>query len=217
MKKMLILVQDIGMIPEEHIGIKQEIIKVHGCCFETPLDIYLENFAHIGFHGGFIIGGEERIALVFSPGDQPVFSSRYSVINRIRLINLVIEIHFPDDRFQQGLAVIRIINRKFAGKTDFMTIDPENAGKYGMKGSHPDIPGFIADDLLNPMPHFTGRFVGKGQCQDVEGIDPVRPDQMGDLKSEYTGFPRTCSGYDQARPVNIFNGITLFRIQLVKI
>ncbi len=100
-KAMLVLIQHVGVIAKQDIGVEQEIVKIHGSRFEASLCIDFIQPAYFGPHGAFIVGLQRRVIHVFSPRYQAVFGAGYAVEYGIGFIHLVVEPLLFYDGFDQ--------------------------------------------------------------------------------------------------------------------
>jgi len=86
-----------------------------------------------------------------------------------------------------------------------------------MEGAHPNVPGVCTNHSFDPGAHFTGGLIGEGQCHNIEGINIMMPDEMGDAVGEHPCLPGTGPGDDQGGAVSVYHTFTLGVAQLVKI
>ncbi|EMR02736.1 hypothetical protein ADICEAN_02153 [Cesiribacter andamanensis AMV16] len=83
----LVLVQHIGMVPEQHGSIKEQVIKVHGPGAKAALGVGLVDLAHAGLAGHHVFFGIQGVAQVFPIANKAVFGARYAVEAHIGLVH----------------------------------------------------------------------------------------------------------------------------------
>ena len=117
------------------------------------------------------------------------------------LIHILVETHFLDDRGDQPLGILGIVNGKIAGVAQFVPVVAKQARKYGMEGTHPEIFCLrTSHQVCNPFFHFPGSLVGKGKRKDVKGIHSLFH-QVGDPVGEHPGFTGTGACYYHKRAI----------------
>ena len=79
-----------------------------------------------------------------------------------------------------------------------------------------DIPGvLVPDQIVDPLAHFIGRFIGKCNAQDVPGKDPHLIDQKRKPMGQRPGFARTCTGHHPDDAFCRRDGFLLFFVQQI--
>ena len=75
--------------------------------------------------------------------------------------------------------------------------------------------GCVLQCAQNTFAHFTRRFVGKGECHNVERINIFALDQMSDAVSKHACFARAGAGNEHTGSIGIQHPLTLGFIQAV--
>jgi hypothetical protein len=76
--------------------------------------------------------------------------------------------------------------------------------------------GLTVEQVVNPLAHFTGGLVGKGQCTNVLGrVSTVN--QPGNFSGDDTGFTATGACQDQAGVVNTGHCLLLLRVEIFQV
>ena len=73
----------------------------------------------------------------------------------------------------------------------------------------------VSHQLANAVFHLLGGLVGKGQCQNVPGLQALLQ-QISNFISKNAGLSRACSGNDQLRTVGVFHSGPLTFVQVVE-
>ena len=68
-------------------------------------------------------------------------------------------------------------------------MSPEDTHTGRVESGHPDALGAETDNVVNTLPHFPCRLVGKGDCQNVPRIHAHIFNQVCDSSCEHTRFP----------------------------
>ncbi len=107
------------------------------------------------------------------------------------------------------MGVFGIINGEVAREAKTTAFNPEDSRKNGVKGSHPNVFGLVrvhhfGDALL----HFSGRFVGKGECEYLECIRSVGK-QVGDAVGQHSGLARAGACNNHNWTLDVFCGLAL--------
>ena len=71
---------------------------------------------------------------------------------------------------------------------------PENPHAGGVKRGHPDALRSKAHQAVHPLPHLPRRLIGKGDSQNIPGIDPLLLDEIGNPVGQHPGLPRARPG-----------------------
>ncbi len=86
----------------------------------------------------------------------------------------------------------------------------------GVKGAHPHIAAIaVANELHHPFLHFAGGFVGKGERQDIKGVNTFF-NQVGHPVGEGTRFARAGPGNDHYRAFYLHNSLLLCFVEFVE-
>jgi hypothetical protein len=70
----------------------------------------------------------------------------------------------------------------------------------------------LTNQLLNSLPHFSGCFVGEGDCQDLRGPKLFGGKQVCDSMSEHSGLTTTRSSHNQQGFPTVQHSLALLRI-----
>jgi len=74
----------------------------------------------------------------------------------------------------------------------------------------------MGNELLDALPHFSGRFVGEGDGQDLTGIDPEGFDEKGDSIGEHARLSTPGTREDQYRAFGALDRFPLGWIEIPK-
>src|SRR4030095_1187731 len=117
-------------------------------------------------------------------------------------------------RFNQLIAVVIIINSKIPVKPYMFGFNPEYPGKYRMECTHPYISCRIANQLVNPLLHFIGSFIGKSKCQYLKGIYSGL-DQVCNFICKDPCFSAACTCNNHAGTIDLLNSFPLLYIKII--
>ncbi len=123
-----------------------------------------------------------------------------------------IDIQIFTDIFHQNLLVVRIIDGEAAVIAEPVNMAPQDTHTGGVEGTDPDILCAVGDNPVHALPHFLCRFVGKGQSQDIVGIDLVFFDQVGDSVCQHSCLAGTGTGQNKQRSLKMKSRFPLFII-----
>ncbi len=98
-----------------------------------------------------------------------------------------------------------------------MSFRPQEPRKYGVESPHPKITRVGTHYLFDPLPHFLGRLVGERQGHDVERINALTVNKVGNSKREYPCFAGTGPRNQHARSFGIDHPFALWFIQTIQI
>ncbi len=76
---------------------------------------------------------------------------------------------------EQAYLVVVVINDEFGVDADGLAVAPQNAGADGVKGAQRQVFDLPADQLVEPLLHLPGGFIGEGDRHDAVGADADRP------------------------------------------
>ena len=190
-KTVLVFGQHIRESIEQFVGSQKKIVKIHGSRFETPVYVLCINFTHFGAlcHGiGFLQIG---VVVIGPHRNQTVFERRNTAAYLLGFILIFVESHFFDDRGQQTVAVLGVVDGEVGWISKLIGFGTKNACKNGVKCTHPQILGFaFTHQLCDAFFHFARRFVGKRQCQNRKSVHALSH-QIRNTVSQHPGFPRT--------------------------
>ena len=118
--------------------------------------------------------------------------------------------------FQQpfnGFSLLAVVHDfPVAAEISGISIFPQNPQSKGVKGGNGKLPGINTGQLLNPLLHLTGRFVGECNAQYGSGRELLFPDKVSDFVGNDPGFPRSGSGHDQQGRVKMQDGFLLLGV-----
>ena len=94
-----------------------------------------------------------------------------------------------------------------------MNVVSEQAGEYGMERSYPEPPRTsVMQQLINPLAHFIGGFVGEGQRKDLVRRHLLLANKVGYSIGNNPGFTRPRSRENHNRAFCSLNGLPLYVI-----
>ena len=162
-KALLVLVKHVEVLTEQHIGVKEQVVEVHGVGPEAALHVALVKGGHVRLGSGFVFRPNSRIVAISAPRDQLILSARDAVQYHVSLIYFVIKARLLDNFLDERFRVVGIVDGKIALVADAVGFRAQDTGKYRVKGAHPQITGFVAYHVFNTVAHLLGGLVSKGK------------------------------------------------------
>src|SRR5690606_1324678 len=123
-KLVLVFMQYIGKLPKQHVRFKQQIIKIHGARFVTTLGIRKVDLSQLSTSIGKIFCLYLFVTGILLCRDQVVLRRGDPVIYKIRIVQLVVQLHLLQDTANKALAIICIVNGKIERIPDMFRFDP---------------------------------------------------------------------------------------------
>ena len=117
---------------------------------------------------------------------------------------------------EHGGLVVLVIDGEGTGIAQLIDIPAQNAGAHGMEGADPHLLTLFAGEGGDALLHFLGRFIGKGDGQDMPRRYAV-VDQVGHPIRQRPGLSAACTRQNQYRAFQRFRRQPLFLIQSVQI
>ena len=161
------------MVLQQHIGIYQQVVKVHSIRLFTTLTI------------PYIYILQRRtlmLCIIRRPGtlrislwkQQVILCHRDTVGYRGRLIYFIVQLHLLDNALHQRTRITLVINREVRLEIQCGSLRSQYPCENRMEGTHLKITGTLrpyqsADTLL----HLPCCLIGKCQREDIPGIHPL--------------------------------------------
>ena len=114
-----------------------------------------------------------RIQLHLFRCDQLILGMGNLCKNSTFFINFRIDTEFSEDFLHDRLLIIRIINSKITAKSQHFNMSAQNPHACRMEGGNPHALCAHSRNFIYTFPHLTGSLVGKGDRQDIPGIDTL--------------------------------------------
>ena len=152
--------------------------------------------------------------MVLRPGDA---AERHP-----RLQRFVIDAQPLQRGLYHGLLIGLVVDRKcackpFAIHLQRFDVAPQHTHAEAMKGAQRRLgERAVAQDLVHPLGHLLGGFIGEGDRKDLIGGDATLLDQIGNAVRHHPRLARACTGQQQHRPVHSDDAILLLRVHVFK-
>ena len=191
---LLVLVEQVGEVPEEDVGLEEQVVEVH-----RPGALETEVVSGIDLRDArparlLVLPHDVRVGRIVLRTDEVVLGAGDAAVDRVGLVELVVEAEALDHILDDAPAVLRVIDGEVGGVIDPLALDPEDAGKDGVEGAHPDVARLgLAYNLADAALHLARGLVGEREGEDGERIDAL-VDEVGDAVGEDTRLAGTGSG-----------------------
>ena len=202
-----VIIQNRRVIHKQLQGPKQQIVKIQGVGRPEPFLVIGKNFMNLL---ALIILG--AFLEPFVRGQHPVLGVGNPGADLLHWHAVFVHAQGFQPVLDDPVLIVLVINGKRTLITQFFDVPPQNAHANRMEGADPHVRGVGPHQLFHPRLHFPGRFVGKGQGQNMPGLHPM-VDQIGDAVGQGAGFAAARAGQNQHRPLQRFSGFSLHGIE----
>ena len=118
------------------------------------------------------------------------------------------------DRLNEALGVVGVVDREVLGVAQALPVDAEHAHAHGVERADPHAArAQTAHEPVEALAHLAGGLVGEGDGEDVPGHDAEVLDHVGDAVREHAGLARPRAGEDEQGPLGGEHGLTLGWVQ----
>ena len=215
----LILLPHLQILPQEQGSAHEQIVKVHGVVQEEHLLIAsVDTPAHLFKVAGGLhpLRAHQFILPIANLGAHGLGAEA-----------LLVQIHFLQNRAHQRELICAVVDDPIGLKACRLHIHPQDAGANVVEcpNRQPAQPLALArrwrrkivpNQMDNPLFHLPGRFVGKGDGQDIPGRDAPLFDQIGDAPGEYPRLAGAWPGQHQHRSFGRLHRLALGSIEVVQ-
>ena len=171
LESILILVEHIRKVAQQHIHIVKQVVKIHGVGFAQTTVVLVEDISYLLLAGHTVRRHYIRIIGIILRRKQVRLGHGNAVQHIVGGISLRIQIQLFDHALDERLRIICVVNRHVVGKAQFFSFNTKNAVKDGVKSAHCHGFGNVASDKVHDStPHLGSSFVGKRQRQNTIGI-----------------------------------------------
>ena len=132
-----VFLADVFVVAEQEVGVKQQVVEVHGIGHFATLHIVLVNlarFPHVVVKIPFIDGS---VGGILFGQNQSVLGLRYLVENTGGLVGLFVQPHLLHNGFDQTAGIGRIVYGIVAAEPDKTTLGTKNAPENRMERARP--------------------------------------------------------------------------------
>ena len=177
-----ILVQNIGVLPEEADRVAEQVVEVHGPGRQQAGLVTDEDLADpllVRAHGVLHVlpGGAP---LVLGRRDRRVHGSGRKPLD----VKPLVAHHIAGEAHRVAL----IVDAEAGRKAEAIAVAPQDPDTRRMEGRHPHAVGHRTDQFGHPLLHLAGRLVGEGDGQDGERRHAPFADEVGDTAGENPGL-----------------------------
>ncbi len=134
----------------------------------------------------------------------------------LRPIQLLVQIHFADDGFDQTLLVVRIEDDEILCDRQVFRLAPQDSRADRVEGAeHHAFGRLLVQNGFDAFVHFPGGFVGKGDGEDLPWADAFVGDQIGDALGQHPRLPGPGTCDDQNRSIRRCDRAALLWVEFV--
>ena len=130
--------------------------------------------------------------------------------------HFIVDVEVLEQLLQHSGLVVLVVNGEGTGIAQLIDIPAEDARAHGVEGADPHLFAFFAGQGGDALLHFLGRFIGKGDGQNMPGRYAV-VNQIGDPVRQRPGLAAARSRQNQYRAFQRFRRQPLFLVQSVQI
>lgn len=185
---------DIGMFAQEFEEVFKQVVVVGHLLFELHFLIGLKNsgdFFSQPFEEGKFILGE-------LPHSSACVAGKTDAVGEVFWFGVVFglyefRIDLLDGVFEEGFGFAFINDGVVAFDPDLFSVHAEDALGDTVKGAAPELAAGNAGQVLDPLKHFTGGFVGEGEEEDFSGLHALMQ-EVGDAVGQGAGLARSGAG-----------------------
>ena len=205
----LIILQYLGMFFEQLHSPHDQIVEIQRVVFCQRSLIFSVCF------GSSLFEGISCILRQVIRGQQLILRMRDRRHDRFFLVQLCVQIEAAADFLDHILLVIGIVDGKMIVKSEKIDMAAQDPHTGGMECRDPDALPALSDQPVHPVPHLLRCFVGKGDREDIPGIDLFLIDHISDPVRQDPGLAGARPGQDQKRAFRTEYRLLLRRIQCV--
>ena len=210
-KSLLVKLQPLRCNLEQLQRLDQQIIKIERVIlFELLLVMGIDFMDLLVQVAGVQFGKFVRIlVVVLGVGDPFAHQLRF------QLFEIVTQLQH--DRLDQPELIVGVIDDKVTVIAKQLDLTTQNLGEYGMESADPEVCGGGTDQLVYPLFHLSGRFIGEGQGENLPGIAGATFQQPRDTPGEHPRFAAAGAGQYQQWSVSGLYRRSLWFIQMRQI
>ena len=198
-----IVVEHVGVEPEEADRVEQQVVEVHGVGRHHPLLVEVEDIGdppvEDGRRGGPVLIGPLLSGLGLADLAQDGTGRHL----------LGVDVQLPGDDLHQPARVGVVVDGEGSLVAQPVAVGPEDAHAGRVEGGHPHPLAPWPDQLGHPRAHLVGGLVGEGDGQDLPGFGVAGGDEVGDAPGQHPGLARSGAGHDEQGPTPVDHRLPL--------
>jgi quercetin dioxygenase-like cupin family protein len=201
---LLVVLEDRVEELEDLDGLDDEVVEVEGVRPEQPVLVGLVDV------GDLDLGPPAGALLVGLEVDQLVLGVADGGLDRARGEPLVVDAELLRDLGDQPLRVLRVVDGEAAAVAQAGELATQDPDARLVEGGDPHPVGQpVPHQPADPLGHLAGGLVGEGDREDLERVDVVITDQVGDPVGEHPGLARPRTGDDEHRSLDGLDRLAL--------
>ena len=210
------MLQHVGVVAEQDIGVEQQVVKVHGPRHETAVAVDAVNLADERALRAGIHLDQLPVFGIYVWLDEGILGIRDNRLHGRRFVHLVVELHLLDDALDEREGVGGIVYGEVVAIAQPVGIGPQDARENRVERACPKPRSRLDTHHLGDTAfHLVGRLVGKGQRQQpVGGIPHLQ--EVSNLVGKHPSLSRPGTGNHQFGSLGIEYGIALLLVQVVQ-
>ena len=202
-KLLLVLVEQVGEVAEQDVGLEQEVVEVHGAGALQPQVVPCVDLGDSRAARLLVLPHDVGVGCIILWADEVVLRPGNAPVDGIGFVEFVVQAQRLDDVLDDAPAVLGVVNGEVGRVIDPVRFDAQDAGKDGVEGAHPDVARLgLAHNLADAPLHLARGLVGEGQGENGEGVDPL-VDQVGDAVGEHSGLSGPRAGHHHHGALNV--------------
>ena len=214
-KQLLILAQHIGAVPEQDVGLQQQVVEVHRAVLLAAAAILHIHIAKVRYLRLTILGSIGRVGNVGCGRNKTVLGKRYAREHPCGLVLVVRQVHLLANGLDEVLAIRGLVDGVGVGKANALGILTKDAREDRVECTHAYVTCARAHHLLDAGTHLLGSLVGKGQCQNVMRLHALLQ-HICYARGQNSRLARTCTRNDERWLLIVFHRRPLLRVQTLK-
>ena len=215
LEQILIARQHVGTVPQQDIGLQQQVVEVHSpVLLAAPaiLGIYVPEVGYLRLP---VLGRVGRVGDVGRGRHKAVLGVGYAREYAVGLVLVVRELHLLADRLDEVLGIRGLVDRIARREAYALGILAQDARKDRVERTHAYVAALAAYHLLDAAAHLLRRLVGEGQRQYVLRRDTLLQ-HVGYARGEHPRLARTRARDDERRCVVVDDGGALRLVQTLE-
>ena len=140
-EQVLVLVQHVGMVPEQHVGLEQQVVEVHRAGPEAALLVLLVEHPDCGAQRRLVVALMAGVVEVLLHRNQLVLRRRNAAQHQAGLVELVVEVQLFQNLAHQGFGVLGVVDGEVARVAELVGLGAQDFGKHRVEGAHPQVAG----------------------------------------------------------------------------
>ena len=206
-----VVVQHRRLLGEQLQGLDQQVVEVQGVVALQRL--LVEPVGLVQLVAAEVVAG---FLQPFRGRQQPVLGVGDDGADLLGRVLLVAELQFLRHGLDHRHAVVLVVDGELALVAQLFDVPAQYTGAAGVEGGDPGVLRRLPRQLVHPLGHLPGGFVGEGDGQYVPGRHALFH-QVGHPVGQHAGLAAARASQNKQRPFRLLDGGALLWIQCVQV